>query len=121
MRMTTHDALAVNDQRSRENIRAFHGNADRQRLIGPTDEIARSETNARATVYVHRVIDETTHMFGELIFHDRRDDGRLLAAVEPRQCQLSRGVHEIGVSRDASKRLFDPLKAPDRHFELLAY
>ena len=114
-------ALAENHQRARQNVRAFHGDCDRHLLIETTQIIVLAETNALATMHVHRIVDQDTVAFCSVVFDDRRDHRRLLAHIYRQRGELTRGIDHIGVRANACQRLFDALELSDRHMELLAY
>ena len=72
IRMTTHRTLTKNDHVTRQNIRAFHRDTDRNLLISTPQIIPRTDANTFATVNIHRVIHRLTPAFGQMVF----DDGR---------------------------------------------
>ena len=58
IRMGAHRTLSKNNQTARQDIGAFHRNADWNLLIGARQIIIRPHADAFAAMHVHRVIDD---------------------------------------------------------------
>ena len=118
--MAAHRALAEDNERARQNVRALDGDGDRQRLVHAPHEIARPEADAGAALHVHGVVHHAAHVLGELVLGDRRGHRRFLAQVHGARRERARGVHEIGVPGHARERFFHAFELADRQLELLA-
>ena len=120
-RMAADGALAEHDQASRQDVRAFDGDQNRQLHIRGADEIRRTHADTFAAGDVHCIGDDLAAPLGEMQLRDTRKDGGLLAQIDRACGQHARRVHHVEVAAHARQRLFDPFEHADRRLELLAY
>ena len=119
-RMAAHRTLTENNHAAGQDVGALDGDRDRDRLVGTTDQVGRSQADAAAALDVHRVVDAAAVVLGQVILDDRRDHRGLLADIQRTEGQCAGGVHLVGEGGDPRQRLFDALEMPDRPVELLA-
>ena len=70
------ESLRKNNQRTRQGIRSFHGDANRGTAIKTFQEIVGAETNRAPSLNIHGVIQDQSRSFGRLLFHDGADNRR---------------------------------------------
>ena len=119
--MAADRALAEDDQRAREDVRALHGDGDRRDLVAASDPVVRPEADALAAHDVHAVVHALARALGHVVFRDRREHRRLLAAVDRARGHDARRVHHVAVRGDAPQGLLDALEPADRRLELAAH
>ena len=119
--MGTDRALPEDDQATRQDIRAFHRDADGVLLVAARQVIVRSEANALAAMHVHRVVDDRARALGAMVFDDGGNHRRLLAHVQCSSRQHARRIHHVGVAADARQRFFHTLELANGQLELLAH
>ena len=113
-------ALAEDDQVAGDDIGTLDGDPDRDRAVGGQEIVERAVDHRLAGMHVHRIGDGVAHAGGGVVFHDRRDDGELVALVERRRGQAAAGVDGVGAGGDAGHRLLHPAEKADGQVELLA-
>ena len=118
--MAAYRTLPENHHAAGQDIGAFHGDADRNLLIGTAKIIVRSQTDALAAVHVHRVVDHLAAAFGAVVFDDGRDHRRLLAQIDRTGRHRARGVDRISIAGHARERFFDAFEFADGDLELAA-
>ncbi|CFP49426.1 Uncharacterised protein [Bordetella pertussis] len=119
--MAADRALAEDDQAARENVGAFHRDADRQLLVGAAQEVRRTQADALAADDIHAVVDHLAGAFGDVVFDDGRCHGGLFAQVHGAGRHDARRVHQVGVAADARQRLLHAFESAHRHAELAAH
>ena len=119
-RVAAYRALAEHHHAARQNVGALDGDANRRRLVQPRDMVARAKANARTAVHIHRVVGDLAHAFGQVVFGNRRRDGRAVPLLQRLGDDAARGVGQPGVAGDARQRLGDALKLADGQMKLVA-
>ena len=114
-------ALAEDDQAAREDVGAFHRDADRHHLVAAPDPVVRPEADTLAAVDIHRVVDHFAHALGHVVLGDGGDHRWLLARVDRARGHHAGGVHQVAIGRDPPEGLFDPFELADRGLELAAH
>ena len=120
-RMAADRTLPEDDHRTRQYVRTFHRDADRNLLIGAGQIITGPHTNTLATMHVHRIVDDSARTLGQMIFDDRRDHRGFFSKVDRTGGHDAGCIHQISVTANARNRLLDAFKTADRHFELRAH
>src|SRR5690606_1345564 len=106
-RMAAYRALAEDDEATGKDISALDRDRYRRCHIAAAEIIARAHHDAFPAVDVHGVVGNLPAEFGTVIFEDRRRYCRLLTLVDSARGHRDSGVHDVGVTRDASQRLAD--------------
>ena len=120
-RMAADRALAVDDHRARQDVRAFDRDADRHGVPRARERVARTALDRAAGADVHRVGNHLAHRVGEIGLADVAGHGGFLAGIERAAGQRARRGHQIREPGDARERLLDAFEAADRRVELLAH
>ncbi len=63
--MAADRSLSKDDQAAGQYVCAFDGDTDRDGLVDARQIIARAHADTPTTVYVHRVVDDLPHAFGQ--------------------------------------------------------
>ena len=121
IRVRADRALTEDDQAAREDIRAFHGDADRCLLIAAGQIIGRPHANALAAVQVHRIDDHAARALGAMVFDDGGDHRRFLAQIQRHGGEHACRIQHISVAADTRQCFFHALEVADRRFELFAH
>ena len=95
-RMATDRSLTEDDQAARQNVRAFHGDGDRNDLVAAAQIILWTEADTFAAMDIHRVVGDLAAHFGNVILEHCRGHRRLLATVDGASSHAARGIHRIG-------------------------
>src|SRR5260221_2582416 len=111
--MAANRTLPENHHAAGQDVRAFHRDADGNLLIGAAEIVVRSETDAFAAMYVHRVIDHLATAFGAVVFDDGRDHRRFFAQVDRAGRHGARSVDRVRVAGDAGQHFLDALEFTD--------
>ena len=119
--MAANRTLAENHHAAGEDVRAFHGNADGDLLIGAAEIIVRAQTDAFAAMHVHRVVDHLAAAVGAVVFDDGRDHRRFLAKVDRASGHDARGIDRISIAGDARQHFLDAFEFADGNLELAAH
>ncbi|VFT77140.1 Uncharacterised protein [Klebsiella aerogenes] len=120
VRVAANSPLTEDHHAAGQNVGAFNGDGDRRALVSPGEEVTFAQHNAFPAGNIHRVDNGALAAVGTVIFHNRGQHCRFLAEHNAVGDQRRRGVHHIGVTRDARQRLFNPFHFADRDFELTA-
>ena len=113
--------LTEDHQCTRQDIRAFHGDANGSLLIEPSQIIILAQTNPLAAMHVHRIIDDDAPALGGVIFDDGGNHRGLFAQIHRQRGKFARRIHHVGVRAYACQRLFHALELADRQIELLPH
>ena len=118
--MAADRALAELDEGTRNDVGAFHCDRDRDAAIKAAEIIQRAFDDGLAAMHIHGVVDGDAHTVGGLRFHDRGDDGGMMAIVERGAGHAARGVEQIRGRGDAAEPFLDRLEFRNRNVKLLA-
>ena len=118
--MTAYGALSEDDQAARQDVRPFDGDHDRYRSPADAQVVARSEHDALAGVYVHRVIRDRPGDLRTVILEDGRGNRRLLARIHRGDRHGAGSVADVGVTRHPRHDFLNAFEVADGHAELLA-
>ena len=93
--MAAECTLPEDDEAPRQDIGALDRDRYRNLHVRRAEEVRRSHADTLAAGDVHGVDDDAAASIGEVILRDRREHGRLLAAVDHPRDQLVRRVHRV--------------------------
>ncbi len=118
--MAADGALAEDDQVARQDVRAFHRDADGRSLPATRQVIARPEHHALAAMHVHGIGRDHATQLGHMHLQDGGGYSGLLAAIDGAGGDSARRIHDVGVADDARDDLLDAFELAHRSAELLA-
>ncbi len=108
--VATNSALAKKNQASRQNVGAFHRDANRHLLIGEAKNVGRPKADAFAAHHVHGVVHHTARFFGHMVFRNGRDHRRLFAKINGLGSKRANGIRHIDAACNSCQWLFHTLK-----------
>src|SRR5699024_332634 len=106
IRMTAHGTLAEHDKRTREDIRAFHGNADRRAHVTAAEDIVRPLHDTGTGHDIHAIQGQLPADFRGLFLEQRGNHRWFETAVDTGADVYARGFHRIGKRRDTGNLRF---------------
>ena len=112
--MAAHGALTKDDQVARQQVGAFHGDGNGNRLVCASQIVVGSEHDALATLNVHRIVANASAQLGDVGLEDAGGHSGPRALIDGRRRDAACRIHDVAVAHHAGDHKLHAFEAAYR-------